>query len=82
VRAVSKVVSGALSAATLAVVSANRTVWQAWFLASACCVCQAKAGQSHADHAEAEFLQRLPPGYGLGHAFGEVIEFVIHTFPF
>jgi hypothetical protein len=44
---------------------------------------QTEAGQRHASQAEAEFLQRLPPGHGLGHAFGEFIEFILfHTFPF
>jgi hypothetical protein len=47
-----------------------------------CFVCQPEAGESHADQADPEFLERLPPADGLGHAFGEFIEFVIHTFPF
>ena len=44
--------------------------------------CQPEAGQRHAGQADAEFAQRLPPGDGLGHAFGEFIEFAIHTLPF
>jgi len=43
---------------------------------------QAEAGQHHARQTEAEFLQRLPPGDGLGHAFGQFIEFVVHSGPF
>ena len=43
---------------------------------------QPKAGQRHAREADAEFLQRRAARDRLGHAFGEIIELVIHTFPF
>ena len=45
-------------------------------------VCQPEAGQRHACQAEAEFPERLPARDRLGQAFGEFIEFVVHTFPF
>jgi hypothetical protein len=41
-----------------------------------------EAGQRHGGQADSEFLQRLPPGDGLGHSLGQFIEFVVHTFPF
>jgi len=41
---------------------------------------QTKAGQRHPGQAEAEFLQRPPTRDGLSHAFGEFIEFIIHSF--
>ena len=43
---------------------------------------EAEAGQRHARHAKAEFFQRLPARNGLGHALGQFIEFVVHSFPF
>jgi hypothetical protein len=47
-----------------------------------CLVRQPEAGQRDAGKADAEFLQRLSPGDRLRHAFCELIEFVVHTFPF
>ena len=44
--------------------------------------CQAKAGQRHASEADAEFLQRRAACDGLGHAFCDFIEFIVHNFPF
>jgi len=43
---------------------------------------QPEAGQRHTGQPKAKFLQRLPAGYGLSHAFGEFIEFVVHSFLF
>src|ERR1041385_3088175 len=43
---------------------------------------QPEAGQRHAGEADAEFLQRPAPRDGLGHSFGQFIEFVGHNFPF
>jgi len=40
---------------------------------------QPEARERHAGQAEAEFLQRLPSGDGLGHAFGQFIELVVHN---
>ena len=40
---------------------------------------QPEAGQRHAREAEPEFLQRRAAGDGLGQAFGEFIEFVVHN---
>src|SRR5690242_4983725 len=39
-------------------------------------------GQSDADEAEPEFLERAAPCDGLGDAFREFIELVVHNFPF
>jgi hypothetical protein len=43
---------------------------------------QAKTRQRHAGEADTEFLQRCAPRDRLGHALGEFIELVVHTFPF
>jgi hypothetical protein len=44
--------------------------------------CQPEAGQRYAGQADAELLERLPPGGCLGQCLGQFIEFAIHTFPF
>jgi hypothetical protein len=45
-------------------------------------VYQPEARQRHASDAEAEFLQRRAARDGLGQALGELIELVVHGFPF
>jgi hypothetical protein len=45
-------------------------------------VCQPEASQRHTTQAGTEFLERLPPGGGLGQSLGQFIEFVVHTCPF
>src|SRR5262249_1440154 len=39
-------------------------------------------GQGHAGDADAEFPQRSAPCQGLSHSFGQVIELIVHRFPF
>jgi hypothetical protein len=41
-----------------------------------------EARQRHGGEADAEFLERPTARNRLGHAFGELIELVVHTFPF
>jgi len=41
---------------------------------------QPETGERHRGKAEAEPLEGLPACYGLGHTFGQLIEFVIHSF--
>jgi len=43
---------------------------------------QAHGGERNTDEANAEFLQRPAPRDGLGQTFGQLIEFVVHNFPF
>jgi hypothetical protein len=43
---------------------------------------QAQRGQRDARETDAEFLQRAAARDGLGQAFGEFIEFVVHNSPF
>ena len=43
---------------------------------------QPEAGQRHPSETNAEFLQRCAARDGLGQAFGEFIELVVHIFPF
>jgi hypothetical protein len=64
----------------LTIVVALGTARSAW----ACLrfVRQPEAGQRHAGETDAEFLERRAARDRLGQAFGEFIEFVIHTFPF
>jgi hypothetical protein len=45
-------------------------------------VCQPQSGQRRGREADAESLQCRPTGDGLGHGFGQFIEFVVHDFPF
>jgi hypothetical protein len=50
-----------------------------------CClgfVRQPETGQRHSREADAEFLKRRAARDGLGHAFGQFIEFVVHDFSF
>jgi hypothetical protein len=72
----------ARTTATLVVAAALAATSQAGFGARPRFVCEPEAGQRHAGQAEAEFLERLPAGHGLGHVFGQFIEFDSHTFPF
>jgi hypothetical protein len=43
---------------------------------------QPEAGERHRGKAEAEPFEGLPARYGLGYAFGQLIEFVVHLFSF
>ena len=43
---------------------------------------QPQRGQRNPHDADAEFLQRTAARDGLRQAFGQVIEFVVHNFPF
>jgi hypothetical protein len=43
---------------------------------------QPQRRQREACEADAEFLQRAAPRDGLGQALGQLIEFVVHNFPF
>jgi hypothetical protein len=45
-------------------------------------VCQPEAGQRDAREADAEFLQRRATRDGLGQAFREFIEVIVHTLAF
>ncbi len=45
-------------------------------------VSQPEASQRHASQPYAETAERLATTDGLGHDFGEFIEFVCHMFPF
>jgi hypothetical protein len=41
---------------------------------------QPETGQRHAYKAAGESFQGVPPRYGLGHTFGQLIESVAHNF--
>jgi len=41
---------------------------------------QPETGQRHCGDAEAEPFEGLPPRYRLRHTFGQLIEFVVHSF--
>jgi hypothetical protein len=41
---------------------------------------QPETGQRHAYKAAGESFEGLPPRYGLGHTFGQLIEFLAHDF--
>jgi hypothetical protein len=41
---------------------------------------QPETGQRHSYKAPSESFQGLPARYGLGHTFGQLIEFVAHSF--
>jgi hypothetical protein len=75
-------IANAETAAALAIALAKRTRRQTRLRGRGRSVCQAEIGQRQAGQAHAEFPERFSPCGGLGHAFGEVIEFGIHTFPF
>ena len=47
-----------------------------------CIVRQPQRGQRDTRETEPEFLQRSAPRDGLGQAFGQFIEFVVHNFAF
>jgi hypothetical protein len=55
---------------------------QACACASPAPTCQPEAGQRQAGKADAEFLQCVPACCRLSQSPGQLIEFVIHTFPF
>jgi hypothetical protein len=44
--------------------------------------CESKRGQRHASKANPEFLQHRTARDGTGHSFSELIDFVVHSFPF
>jgi hypothetical protein len=70
------------TAAALAVVSATGSDAKTILGAGLRLVRQAEARQRHAGQADAEFLQRRATCVGLGHAFGEFIEFIVHILVF
>jgi hypothetical protein len=43
---------------------------------------QSQRGEHNSGEADAEFLQRPAARDGLGHSFGQFIEFTAHNFPF
>ena len=43
---------------------------------------QPETGQRHSGQADPEFLESLSARYRLGHALGQFVEFVAHSFPF
>ena len=45
-------------------------------------VAQPKEGERYTREADAELLQRPAPGDGLRHSFCQLIELVVHNFPF
>ncbi|HYV32706.1 MAG TPA: hypothetical protein VEO53_16575 [Candidatus Binatia bacterium] len=47
-----------------------------------CVVRHTQQGEREARESEAEFLQRGAARHGLGHAFGQFIEFIVHNFAF